>query len=399
VNDDVAIKVSHISKSFRVPHEKHNSLKDKAVHIFGPRNFTKFKSLENIDFEIKRGEFFGIIGKNGSGKSTLLKILANIYQPTSGKVTINGSLAPFIELGVGFNMELTGRENVFLSGTILGLKKKKIEEIYDDIVDFAELGEFMDQKLKNYSSGMQVRLAFSIAIRAKSDIMLIDEVLAVGDTSFQKKCFNEFRKIKKEGRTIVFVSHDMESILEFCDRVAVINNSRLVANTSPFKAAEIYNKLNATKDLVQIKQSIAKKRSGSGDVKVLDVTFMNVKGTKKDIFETGKPMKIAIKTSKNPKVDKITVGLAFYSQDGINLAGPNSGKQILQSGDEVLFELSQLPLVPGNYLLTIGIFDADGRQAYDFIEKGFTFSVISPIKYHGNTAMFADWKTKTKPKK
>lgn len=391
MKDDVAIKVSHISKSFRVPHEKHDSLKDKAVHIFGPRNFSKFKALENIDFEIKKGEFFGIIGKNGSGKSTLLKILANIYQPTSGKVVINGSLAPFIELGVGFNMELTGRENVFLSGTILGLKKKRIEEIYDDIVDFAELGEFMDQKLKNYSSGMQVRLAFSIAIRAKSDIMLIDEVLAVGDTSFQNKCFAEFRKIKKEGRTIVFVSHDMESIQEFCDRVVVINDAKLVADTNPRKAREIYDTLNATKDITKINKSIKSKRLGSGDVRVDSVVLSDENGKKTDIFSTGKPLRITIKTTKNTDISKVKVGLAFYSQENFNVSGPNSGNQLFTPGDSVEYSIDRLPLVEGNYLLTIGIFDSSGRSAYDYIEKAFIFSVISDKKYSGGTVLFGKW--------
>lgn len=394
VKDDIAIKVSHISKTFRVPHERQDSLKDKAVHIFGPRSFTKFKALDDIDFEIKKGEFFGIVGKNGSGKSTLLKILANIYQPTSGEVTINGSLAPFIELGVGFNMELTGRENVFLSGTILGLKKKKIEEIYDDIVDFAELGEFMDQKLKNYSSGMQVRLAFSIAIRAKSDIMLIDEVLAVGDTSFQKKCFNEFKRIKAEGRTIVFVTHDMDSVEEFCDRAIVINDSKLIANTNPRKAREVYDTLNATKDVEQINKSIISKRLGSGEVRVKDVILIDDKDRKNKIFHTGKSMKISISTTKNSEIPKIKVGLAFYSQENFNVSGPNSGNMFFKPGEKIIYSIDRLPLVAGSYLLTIGIFDSSGKQAYDYIEKAFTFSVISEKPYAGNTVIFGKWTKK-----
>lgn len=394
MQDDVAIKVSHLSKSFKVPHERHNSLKDTAVHIFGPRSFSKFKALEDINFEVKKGEFFGIVGKNGSGKSTLLKILANIYQPTSGEVIINGSLAPFIELGVGFNMELTGRENVFLSGTILGLTKKRIEEIYDDIVDFAELKEFMDQKLKNYSSGMQVRLAFSIAIRAKSDIMLIDEVLAVGDTSFQSKCFNEFRKIKKQGRTIVFVSHDMDSVEEFCDRVIVINDSKLIADTNPRRAREVYDTLNATKDVEKINKSIKSNRLGSGDVRVKDVILTDHTGKKSKIFKTGKSMKIAISTTKNSKISKMKVGLAFYSHENFNVSGPNSGNMLYAPGEQVVYTIDKLPLVAGNYFLTIGIFDSNGKQAYDYIEKAFTFSVISDQKYAGNTLLFGKWSKK-----
>jgi len=242
MKDDVAIRVQGIGKKFRVPHEKHNSLKSKAVNIFGPRKYTEFQALDDISFEVKKGEFFGIVGKNGSGKSTLLKILANIYQPSAGDITINGSLAPFIELGVGFNMELTGRENVFLSGTILGLTRKKIEAIYEDIVAFAEIEEFMDQKLKNYSSGMQVRLAFSIAVRAESDILLIDEVLAVGDAAFQAKCFDYFRGLKANKKTVVFVTHDMLAIKEYCDRALLINNSRVQSIGDPSQITDAYFK-------------------------------------------------------------------------------------------------------------------------------------------------------------
>jgi len=252
MDDDVAIKISHISKSFKLPHEKHNSLKDRAIHFFGTKNFTKYQALEDIDIEIKKGEFFGIVGKNGSGKSTLLKIIANIYQPTNGSISIQGTLSPFIELGVGFNPELTGRENVFLSGTILGLTKKKIEFLYDDIVKFSEMEEFMDQKLKNYSSGMMVRLAFSIAVRADADILLIDEVLAVGDASFQLKCLNYFEELKRKKKTVVFVSHDMEAVVKFCDKAILIDDSKMVMQGKPELIAKRYFKLNNIKEASEI---------------------------------------------------------------------------------------------------------------------------------------------------
>ncbi len=252
MDDDVAIKISHISKSFKLPHEKHNSLKDRAIHFFGSKNFTKYQALEDIDIEIKKGEFFGIVGKNGSGKSTLLKIIANIYQPNGGSISIQGTLSPFIELGVGFNPELTGRENVFLSGTILGLTKKKIEFLYDDIVKFSEMEEFMDQKLKNYSSGMMVRLAFSIAVRADADILLIDEVLAVGDASFQLKCLNYFEELKRKKKTVVFVSHDMKSVVKFCDKAILIDDSKMVMQGKPELIAKRYFKLNNIKEVADI---------------------------------------------------------------------------------------------------------------------------------------------------
>jgi ABC-2 type transport system ATP-binding protein len=203
MSDEVAIKVENVSKTFKLPHEKANSLKSAVVNFWhSDRTFENQKALSDISFEVKKGEFFGIVGRNGSGKSTLLKLLAGIYTPSKGEIRINGKLTPFIELGVGFNPELTGRENVFLNGALLGFSRKEMEVMYEDIVKFAELRRFMDQKLKNYSSGMQVRLAFSIAIRAQSDILVLDEVLAVGDSNFQSthdsgfrtNCFREFTK-------------------------------------------------------------------------------------------------------------------------------------------------------------------------------------------------------------
>ena len=225
---DIAIEVLNISKAFKLPHERHNSFKSAIIHFAAKKSgYERQKVLNNINFQIKKGEFFGIVGRNGSGKSTLLKLLAGIYSPDKGHITLNGTLTPFIELGVGFNMELTGRENIFLNGALLGFDHKDMEAMYDDIVEFAELEKFMDQKLKNYSSGMQVRLAFSIAVRAKTDILLLDEVLAVGDADFQRKCLLYFAELKKNKQTVVFVSHDMESVKEYCDRAVLIEKGRV----------------------------------------------------------------------------------------------------------------------------------------------------------------------------
>lgn len=228
MNDDYAIKVENVNKTFKLPHEKYNSIKSILINFYKRnKTFEMQKALENVSFEIKKGEFFGIVGRNGSGKSTMLKLLAGIYSPNSGSIQVNGSLTPFIELGVGFNAELTGRENIFLNGSLLGLDRKAMSAMYDEIVEFAELEKFMDQKLKNYSSGMQVRLAFSIAVRAVSDILLVDEVLAVGDANFQAKCFRYFADLKKKKQTVVFVSHDMSAVQKFCDRALLIDDGNV----------------------------------------------------------------------------------------------------------------------------------------------------------------------------
>lgn len=245
MNASPAIKVSDVSKSFVIPHEPINSVRGAFVNIFHAKTYETFNALDGVSFDVARGEFFGIIGRNGSGKSTLLKILAGIYPPDSGKVTVNGAISPFLELGVGFNPELSGRDNVYLNGTVLGLRKKEIDAKFDEIVAFAELERFIDQKLKNYSSGMQVRLAFSVAIHTNRDILLMDEVLAVGDAAFQEKCRAVFLRLKSEGKTIVLVTHGMGQVEEFCDRVAVIHQGRLAyIGTTPEGIAK-YSQLNA----------------------------------------------------------------------------------------------------------------------------------------------------------
>lgn len=243
------INVSGLSKDFVLPHLKSGSLKELIVHPFSSRSSSEAQSaLKDISFEVRKGEFFGIVGRNGSGKSTLLKLLAGIYTPTLGEVQVQGSLVPFIELGVGFNPELSGRDNVYLNGALLGFNRQEMARMYDEIVEFAELERFMDQKLKNYSSGMQVRLAFSIAIRAESDMLLIDEVLAVGDAAFQQKCFTYFEKLKKDKRTIVFVTHDMSAVQRFCTRAMLLSKGSLIKIGTPLEIADMYTAENIQRD-------------------------------------------------------------------------------------------------------------------------------------------------------
>lgn len=236
---EVALKVEGLHKSFRLPHDNQSSIKGRLVN-FRKRGYETQKVLKGISFEVHKGDFLGVVGRNGSGKSTLLKLLAGIYSPNKGTITINGKLTPFIELGVGFNPELSGRDNVFLNGALLGFSRAEMEKKYDEIVRFAELGRFMDQKLKNYSSGMQVRLAFSIAIQANTDILVLDEVLAVGDEAFQRKCFNYFKKLKQDKKTVILVTHDMGSVRKFCNRAIMIDKGEIVCSGTPEKVTNYY---------------------------------------------------------------------------------------------------------------------------------------------------------------
>jgi ABC-type polysaccharide/polyol phosphate transport system ATPase subunit len=223
-----AIEVNGITKSFALPHEIRSTLKEHFLHPLRRVSIEHQHALSDISFDVIQGEFFGIIGPNGSGKSTLLKILAGIYRQDTGTVVVNGMLSPFIELGVGFNPDLNARDNILINGTLLGLTRSQLDERFESILEFAELERFADQKLKNYSSGMQLRLAFSIAIQVPFDILMLDEVLAVGDASFQKKCFGVLDELMQEtNKTIVFVSHDLSTMRRYCDRVAYLESGQL----------------------------------------------------------------------------------------------------------------------------------------------------------------------------
>ncbi|MDN6070930.1 MAG: ABC transporter ATP-binding protein [Lactococcus plantarum] len=244
-NNNIAVKVDHVSKSFRLPTESTSSLRTTLVNrLKGIKGYTDQHVLKDISFEVEKGDFFGIVGQNGSGKSTLLKIISQIYKPEHGQVLVEGKLVSFIELGVGFNPELTGKENVYLNGAMLGFSVDEIAAMYDDIVEFAELSDFMNQKLKNYSSGMQVRLAFSVAIKAEGDVLVLDEVLAVGDESFQRKCNDYFMERRKSGKTTILVTHDMGAVQKYCNKAIMIKNGEIVSSGKPSVVAAKYRAAN-----------------------------------------------------------------------------------------------------------------------------------------------------------
>lgn len=250
MSSDVVLKVNHVSKSFKLPTEQSSGIKQAFINwTKGIKGYKMQHVLRDISFEVERGDFLGIVGRNGSGKSTLLKLISGIYKPNKGDIAVNGSLVPFIELGVGFNPELTGRENVYLNGAMLGFSTKQIDAMYDDIVEFAELRDFMDQKLKNYSSGMQVRLAFSVAIKAQGDILVLDEVLAVGDEAFQRKCANFFEKVKDDpNKTVILVTHDMSAVRRYCSKAIMIDGGKIVDSGDPDDVADSYSLENISSD-------------------------------------------------------------------------------------------------------------------------------------------------------
>lgn len=367
--DDIAIKVESVYKDFKLPHERAGSLKNVFTHALSlvrkKRVYDVQHALHDISFEIKKGEFFGIVGRNGSGKSTLLKILAGIYQANKGSVSVSGRLVPFIELGVGFNAELTGRENVYLNGALIGFDKGEIDAMYQEIVDFAELEKFMDQKLKNYSSGMQVRLAFSLAIRAETDVLLIDEVLAVGDADFQKKCFKYFKNLKLLNKTVVFVSHDMHAVEEYCDRAILIEDSKIIVRGSSREVASAYTRMFLEQDKVsELKDK--KKRWGNGLIKYENV-FVNPKKINDSEYFT---ISTIAKVSAN--IEEGVFGFSVRGEDDKRLVGTNNKLQEkrlinLKKGDRINLEW-RVPNVfnTGRYSIDVAIQNEDYSEVYEW---------------------------------
>lgn len=356
MSDDIAIKVDNVSKTFRLPHEKNNSIKNTVINFYrSNRTYEKQEALRNVSFEVKKGEFFGIVGRNGSGKSTLLKMLAGIYSPSQGTIQINGKLTPFIELGVGFNPELTGRENVYLNGALLGFNRKEMQNMYKDIVDFAELEKFMDQKLKNYSSGMQVRLAFSIAIRAKSDILLIDEVLAVGDAAFQQKCFNYFKQLKKENKTVILVTHDMSSFEEYCDAGILINDGDILFTGETLLISAEYKMINAEIP----RKSIGKNTKLNFDGSIQQV-FLN--GSDKAILKHESSLEIEINVLPKKSIH-MTAGISIIGNDGTYIAFHNARQALKNTKTKAnkkckfTYKLPTDNLLPGTYVLDVALYD------------------------------------------
>ena len=373
------IRVEHVSKTFKLPHEKNTSIKGAAVNFYKRnKSYETQKVLTDISFDIDDGDFFGIVGRNGSGKSTLLKLLAGIYEPTSGAIAVDGKLTPFIELGVGFNPELTGRENVFLNGALLGFNRKEMDAMYEEIVEFAEIRRFMDQKLKNYSSGMQVRLAFSIAIRAKSEILLLDEVLAVGDSNFQKKCFDVFKRIKEEGRTVILVTHDMSTVQNYCTKAMLLDKGKIVALGDTNKVTKQYNDLNIVELEQKAPKSVRTKRGY--EVTIMD-TWISKNDKKVTALTPADQLDIRIKYKVNQDVQNPVIGITLKDQVGRPVFAINTKAERISTGLQKKGSIHIANFIidniysDGNYYVVPAVTDSQTVKIYDSIEEGHLFSI------------------------
>jgi ABC-type polysaccharide/polyol phosphate transport system ATPase subunit len=334
-----AVVVDGVSKSFRLPREHVHTLKERALHPLRRPGYDELRALRDVSFDVQGGEFFGIVGRNGSGKSTLLKCLAGIYRVDEGRIHVAGRISTFIELGVGFNMDLAAYDNVLLNATMLGLSTREARRRYDRILDFAELREFAELKIKNYSSGMMVRLAFAVMIQVDAEILLIDEVLAVGDAAFQQKCYDEFARIRRSGATVVLVTHDMSAVQRFCDRALLLEQGRRVDLGGPEQVGDHYLQLNFSEqaradDLGETAAAAGEiadegaadepQRTGDGRAEILEAWFEDEDGNRTTVLRARQPAVFAARVRFHERVEDPLLGLNLHNSAGDPVWGANN---------------------------------------------------------------------------
>jgi ABC-type polysaccharide/polyol phosphate transport system ATPase subunit len=376
----LAIEARDLEKAFRIPTHRVDSFKERLVRPFANRDYRELRALDGVSFEIRKGEFFGIVGRNGSGKSTLLKLLASIYRADAGSIRMDGRLAPFIELGVGFNVELTARENVVLNGVMMGLTPQETRDRLDAVLAFAELGDFVDLKLKNYSSGMLVRLAFSLMMEVDADILLIDEVLAVGDAAFQQKCADTFHEMKAVGKTIVLVTHEMATVEEYCHRAMLIDGGRIQHIGDPGEVGRRYVRLNFERDSGSSGETTSE---GSDELRLLDAWAEDAAGGRIANVEHGDEIRLRLELEVMREMPGVGLGFHIANADGVGVfqfgtaVVNDDGSTALAAGSRVTVSAKvENLLMPGRYFVHCGVNRLSGgvalyvQNAFDFVVYG-----------------------------
>jgi len=369
-----AIEVDHVSKRFRLFREKPSSLKARLVS--GRSRAEDFWALRDVTFEVQQGESLGLIGHNGSGKTTLLKVIAGILRPTSGLVRYRGRVAALLELGAGFHPELTGRENVYLNASFLGLSRRETDRVYDDIVAFAEIEPFMDNQVKFYSSGMLVRLGFAVAVHVDPEILLVDEVLAVGDESFQAKCVNRIRSFQREGRTIVLVTHALDTVRQVCDRAVMLDHGELYAKGAPLDVVRELRYVLLRKDPNFTPEE------GAKEVELASVDLIRDDGTNERPVRIGEDVTIQIDAKANQPVTDLIA--SFQVLDSANYPVVDGREPIgaIEGKKRVRFVLRDVPLVPGRYFVTVGLEGGESGRLYHVQTQRYWFEVVDEDKPH-----------------
>jgi ABC-type polysaccharide/polyol phosphate transport system ATPase subunit len=393
------IQFDNVSKRFLIRRERPRSFQELALNLLrlkgnGPRE--EFWALRDVSFEVQSGEMLGIIGPNGAGKSTILKLISRVIEPTAGQIVTRGRISALLELGVGFHPDLTGRENVFLNGSILGLSRREIKQRFDSIVDFAGIGSFIDAPVRLYSSGMYVRLGFSIAIHAEPEVLLIDEVLAVGDQSFQNKCLDSIRELRRQGVTVLLVSHELEKIRGLCDRALWIEHGQVQA------VGDVERVIHAYLDGIVAKGASGfvpadtvdeAHRWGSGEVELEQVELLNAAAKSQRAFATGEEMTVRLHYRAHRRVEWPQFGLAIHHESGAHVSGPNNvlsdyEVESIEGSGHMDYRIPSLPLLPGRYLITAAIHDHEGLHSYDFRRYCAEFIVVPSQKIKERYGIF-----------
>ncbi len=381
-----AIQLDHVSKRFMLRTDGPRSFQDAFIGLVRSQRSRKqeFWALRDVSFEVQPGETLGLIGPNGSGKSTILKLISRILTPTEGHITVNGRVSSLLELGAGFHPDLTGRENIYLNGSVLGLSRREINERLDDIIAFAELERFIDMPVKHYSSGMYMRLGFAVAAHVEPDILLVDEVLAVGDQSFQLKCYDRIADLRSRGVTIIFVSHSLDDVRRLCTRAIWLEDGEIRSKGHVDQVIEQYlSRVMAREESQLTAQGMAKgqrERWGSGEVRIVDVEFYDQTGQRRHIFTTGERMRVRIRYVTTARIERPVFGVAIYRADGLHINGPNtrfSGYEIpmVEGKGELWCTFEMLPLLEGRYWFSASVYDETCTHPYDHLDRVFPFRV------------------------
>lgn len=420
-NSDIVISVKNVRKSFKVYYDKGTSLKEKT--LFKKRNrYEEHQVLKGISFDVKRGEAVGLIGQNGCGKSTTLKLLTKIMYPNSGSIEVKGRASALIELGAGFHPDMSGRENIYINAAIFGLSRAEIDERVDSIIEFSELGEYIDNPVRTYSSGMYMRLAFAVAISVDAEVLFVDEILAVGDTAFQAKCFNKLREIKAAGTTIVIVSHSLGQIEQICDRSIWIRDGEIYMDDNPRIVDPAYleymgNKVNKGADqstqtterasetqeektaaqeqpLQEEKTKSSKDRWGSGEARIQSIQLLDENRQEKTAFQTGKKMEIVVHYTTKRELKNAICGIGIFRNDGVNCYGTNTHidriKNVELSGGKFVCAITNNQLIPGEYTLDVAIHDENGL-VYDYYRFAQKFTMYSSLEDIGVARLEHEW--------
>lgn len=397
----VEIEFDNVTKRFRMERDRPRAFQDLFISLARRKKTDRdwFLALRDVSFQIKRGETVGLIGSNGAGKSTALKLISRIISPTCGNVTANSRVTALLELGAGFHPDLTGRDNIFLNGAVMGLSRKQIKSKLDEIIAFSEIEDFIDVPVKDYSSGMYARLGFSVAVHLDPEILLIDEVLAVGDQAFQQKCNERMTELRKSGVTMLFVSHSLEAVQQVCQRAIWLDHGRVQMDGAVRNVTREYHRALLERRFAHHDEADLKNRPGSGEARVLRVELLNKESVPNTMFATGDLLIVRMFYRAKRQIEKPQFGLAIHhAQTGAHMSGPNNtqwGYEIesIEGEGFVDFRIADLPLLAGDFDLTIAVWDWNGVHCYDHWEQARRFTVISNplLQQYGLVNLKGEW--------